>query len=96
MEINTWIDFLIYVTFTLSVLFVGLPIGARLSYYSIKRLFVKGNSPYSRETVAKQFGKTPIETLFVGLFMLVVSIWYLFFDRGGALLTFYTKVASFV
>ena len=96
MEINTWVDFFIYSTFTTCILFVGLPLGARLSFYSIKRLLVKGNKPYSRSTIAKQLGKSPIQTLFVGLFGVVVSIWYLFFDRGGALLILFTKASIFL
>ena len=95
MEINNWVAFLIYSTFTFLVLLVGLPLGAKLSYYSIKRLFIQGNIPYSRETIINKFGKTPAQTLLVGLFGLVASIWYLFFDRGGALLTFYTKASNF-
>ncbi len=96
MEINTWIDFVISSVFTIGVLFIGLPLGVKLSYHSIKRLTLKGNIPYSRNTIIKQFGKTPIQTLLIGLFGFVVSIWYLFFDRGGALILFYANASSFL
>lgn len=96
MEINNWIDFLISSVFTIGVLFIGLPLGVKLSYHSIKRLTLKGNTPYSKNTIIKHFGKTPIQTLFVGLFGFVVSIWYLLFDRGGALVMFYANASSFL
>ncbi len=96
METDNWFDLILYSLFTLSVIVIGLPLGARLLFYSLKRLIIIGNNSHSENLLIKKFGKTPLETFFVGSFLVVVSIWYLLFDRGGALLTLGFKITQFL
>lgn len=86
MQINNWFDFSIFFIFTLAVILVGLPV----SFY----LLIKGAQGFKKYKflklpknflMAPGLGAYSVEIIFYGLLMLVISVWYLFFDKGGQL-----------
>ena len=95
MEVNTWVDFLLYTSFTLGIILVGLPMGISYTFVSIRFLIKQDNTPYHKLVDTEFYGKSPYETLFVGLFMLSASIWYLFIDLGGHLILCFNNVSTY-
>ena len=96
MEINNTLDLILYVVCTIATLFILLPMGISCTVGGIK-LFIKYRFKTLPENLlARKYGKTSIEVLFVGFFSLVFSLWYLFLDKGGNLVNLFNEVTKFL
>ena len=96
MEINNWFDFALSTVFTLGVIFVLLPMGINFSFSAIKYIFKNGFRKFPESINTNAYGKYPLELLFVGVFSLSFSIWFLFIDQGGNLYMYYTEVTHYI
>lgn len=96
LEINNWVDFFLYSTFTLGVVTIGLPMGVLYTFAGMKYLRTYGFKKLPKNINAKKYGKSSIEALFVGFFMICSSVWYLFIDLDGNLYKCIEEVKKFI
>ena len=86
MQINNWLDFTTYNLFTLAVVVIGIP----LSIYLFKK-GIQGFVKYRFNRLPENYlivpglGTYSVEVFFYGIVLFIFVVWYLFFDRGGAL-----------
>ncbi|QPB86106.1 hypothetical protein CWC22_024225 [Pseudoalteromonas rubra] len=95
MEINNWFDLFIYTLFTLGIVVLVLPAGIyyiRLSYIAFARY---GFGKLPKGSPASGIAGSALGILFLGVFAILVSLWYLFLDKGGNLFYFYSEVVEF-
>jgi hypothetical protein len=85
LEINNWVDFFLYALFTLGAITIGLPMGVLYTFAGIKYFRIYGLKKFPKNIDANKYGKSSIEALFVGFFMIGSSVLYLFIDKGGHL-----------
>lgn len=96
MQINDYLKFTTFSLFAFAVIFIGLPV----SIYLLKK-GLEGFIKYRFSKMPKKFlivpgyGNYSIEVIFYGLFLLVFSIWFLFFDKGGQLINYVKQIRSF-
>ncbi len=97
MRINNWFDLALNTSFILSVLGIGLP----MSIYLLR----KGLSGFKEHGIKKLpknylfgpgLGRYAVEVFFYGVFLLSVSLWCLFFDKGGQLINLITEIRRFL
>lgn len=95
MEINNWFDFILYTTFTIGTLFISLPSGIWALKKAIEGVirFGWGKLPFG--FIDGDWGKSPLELFFVGIFGIFFSIWYLLIDKGGHLFYCIKEVREF-
>ncbi|ABE55722.1 hypothetical protein Sden_2442 [Shewanella denitrificans OS217] len=86
----------IYFTFTLLVLVAGLPMGLINTIGGINLLRKYGFKDVPKNMLGRAYGKKPIEILFVGVFILTGSFWYLFIDNGGNLFNFWSELMKLI
>ena len=85
MQINNFFDLFIYTIFTLSVIFIGIPSSIYLLIKAIKGITLYGWGKFSNGFIDSDWGKSPLELIFIGLFGLAFSFWYLLIDKNGHL-----------
>lgn len=96
LQTNNLINLIASIVFTLGVIIVGLP----ASIYFLKK-GLEGFKKFGFAKFPKNFmpttglGRSFIEVVFYGVFLLAFSVWYLFFDRGGQLGNCYELIRSF-
>ncbi|MDD2540507.1 MAG: hypothetical protein PHH28_05605 [Desulfuromonadaceae bacterium] len=97
MQLHGWLNITTFTIFTLAILLIGLPFSMYLlckgqegfSKYGIKKLPINF-------MFAQGMGRYAIEITFYGLLLLVISIWFLFFDKGGQLKNLFTLLKRLV
>lgn len=96
MEINSFLDLVLYFIFTLMVLIGALPIGVLCTISGLKLLSKYGFKEIPENILGRAYGKKPLEVLVVGIFALVVSFWYLLIDNGGNLFNFWSELMKLI
>lgn len=97
MQLHGWLNITTFTIFTLAIVLIGLPTSTYLlckglegfRKYGLKKLPI--NFMFDRG-----MGRYAIEITFYGLLLLVFSIWFLFFDKGGQLRNFFTLLKRLV
>jgi len=96
LEINNWFDLIIYSSFTLASITIGIPMILYLWQRGIDGWIKFGCcTKLPNYFIDSGWGKTALELLFIGLFMTVGTIWYLFIDKGGHLFFWFNEVKEF-
>lgn len=96
MQINNWFELLICGLFIFAAILIALP----TSIYLLKK-GIEGFVKYKFTKLPKNFliapdlGNYSVEIFFYGLCIFAVSIWILFFDKGGQLGNFVNQARSF-
>lgn len=97
MQINSWLNLIIYIFFTLGVILIGIPVSLYLFKKGIEGFLKYGfNKLPENYLVAPGLGTYSFEIFFYGLLVFSFSVWYLFFDKGGQLVNFLSKVKPFL
>lgn len=97
MQINNWIDFVLFFFFTLGVVVIGVP----SSIYLLKK-GIEGLVKYGFSRLPENFLATPglgnysLEVLLYGVFVFLFCLWYLFVDREGQLANFIHQAQNFL
>ena len=95
MEINNWFDFIIFTVFTLAMIVIGIPGSIYLIKKGVEGFIKFGFDKFPKGFIDADLGSSAFELLFIGLFMGVTSIWYLFIDKGGQLFNCLNEVKKF-
>src|SRR5690554_3077996 len=95
MEINDFYDLLLYTSFFIMVLLIVLPIGSLVTYKALALLIRDKKIKLDEDSIVTDISKNAFELVFIGLFSLCSSIWYLFFDGGGNLFRYPREVLRF-
>jgi hypothetical protein len=96
MKIESIFDFSLYTVFTIGVLFVLVPMGINFTVAGVKSAKLYGLGKFPEHVLVRRFGKSAIELLFVGIFALVFSVWYLFIDQGGHLRNYISEASQYL
>ena len=96
MQIETFVDFLLYTLFTFAIVFIGLPFGATLSIVGARCAKTYGMGKLPEGVVDPRLGKSAPQLLFAGALTLTLAIWYLFFDRGGNLINWFHEAGEYL
>lgn len=96
MEVNNWVDLGLYTLYTIGVLFIVLPLGARCLYVGARALFVWKIIKFEKESNVRIYAGTSIELLISGTFAVVASAWYLFIDSGGHIIQYPVTAIKFI
>ncbi|QUM86394.1 hypothetical protein [Moritella sp. 28] len=96
MEINDPLDLIIYLFFTLLMLFAGLPIGVIWTIGGFRLFRMYGFKDIPENIFGRTISKKPLGVLVLGIFMLISSLWCLFFDRGGSLFNLWNMLTKLV
>ncbi len=95
MQINDWFDFVLYTSFTLMIL-VGswwVPYFFKKSIRDFKQYGLKKKAP-PRTYIDTSLSGYVLETIAIGLFMGIFSVWFLFFSENN-LLNYFEQVLLF-
>ncbi|WP_125718132.1 hypothetical protein [Pseudoalteromonas rubra] len=95
MEINNWFDLVIYALFTLGIIFFALPGGIyyiRVSYLAYRRY---GFGKLPKGSPAAEIAGSALGIFLLGVFSILVSLWYLFLDKEGNLFNFFKELNEF-
>ncbi|MDX5050560.1 MULTISPECIES: hypothetical protein [Gammaproteobacteria] len=95
MEINNWLDFVLYTFMTLGGLLIAIPLGMRCLYVGLVALFKYKIVKFKKDSNVSVYANTSIELVLSGIFCIGASIWFLFFDKGGHLLHYPAEVMRF-
>jgi len=86
------LDLFIFTIFTLSDIFIGIPTGIYLLIKAIKAINLYGWGKFPNGFIDSGWGKTPLELIFVSLFALAFSFWYLFIYKNGHLFLWINEI----
>lgn len=95
MEINDFYDLFLYSSFFIMVLLIVLPVGTLVTYKALALLIRDKKIKLEEDSIVAGISKNAFELVFIGLFSLGSSIWYLFFDGGGNLFRYPIEVLRF-
>lgn len=96
MEINDWFHFVLYTSFTIGVIIVGLPIGIICTLLGLLYLVGSQSNVIPEGSRLAGYGNSLFEIIAVGLISLTLSLWYLFIRDGGALNNYVKEAAMFI
>ena len=96
MKIETLFDLSLYTVFTVGVIFVLVPMGINFTVAGVKYAKLYGLGKLPEGVLDRRFGKSAIELLFIGVFALVFSLWYLFIDQGGHLVNYISEASQYL
>jgi hypothetical protein len=95
LEINNWLDMVLYTFMTFGAVLVAVPLGIRCLCVGFVALFKHRVVKFEKESNVTVYAGTSIELVLLGLFCIGASIWYLFFDKGGHLFHYPAEVMRF-
>lgn len=93
--INNFLDLFLFFAFTLAVIIVSIPMGVMGIVGGVKVFMRYGFKKIPEDIFIRHYGKNAIEIIFVGMFSMGFSLWYLFVDKGGQLFNLCTEMALF-
>ena len=95
MEINNWVDMVLYTFMTVGVVFIAFPTGIRCIYVGCVALFKHRVIKFDNRSRLTIYSRTSIEMILAGVLCVAASIWFLFFDKGGHLFHYPAEVMRF-